>query len=246
MKLFRVFASICFSLLVVLVTSGSLYAQVIKTGISFGYKQSTFTVINDESGHLHAGNAYTSTYGLSVYLLRDLWSFETGFYSVEMPNAFYFESNNGISSKEQSFSSISTFRVPVIFSREFPLTEWFSFAPSIGFSWLTNDASGPAVSTTELKTVSFQSSGTDVVQYEYFSRIPNESKFLGEVGVDLNFQLTWIFLLKLETHYSFGLRPVEETEINYRINGGELHTGTLVSRGSGWNFGVGIVIPIYN
>jgi hypothetical protein len=234
------------ALIFLLLSLNTASGQTIKTEFSAGFSRNTFSVMDDENGILQPGMGLSSTYGVSLLIMENYWTFKTGIYATELANAFYFQLENGATSNEQSFSNISTYRIPVIFGREIMLTGGISITPQAGFSWLTNSVTD-TTGTSFNKAAKFGDSGnTDQIEYDTISLSPNKSKFLAEVGLDLNFQLNWIFVLKAGVRYSFGLQPIERTEITYRLNNGETYTGTLVSDGSGWNFNVGLVIPIYN
>ncbi|HEX6981490.1 MAG TPA: hypothetical protein VF181_01910 [Balneolaceae bacterium] len=245
MQLFYLFKRATFPFTIILLISlAPASAQTIKTEFSAGFNLNAFSVTDDEGGILQPGTGLASTYGVSLLVMENYWTFKTGIYATELPNAFYFQLDSGGLSNEQSFSNISTYRIPVILGREVMLTDWLSITPQAGLSWLTSRATDTTGISSGI-TANFDGSGNSI-QYDTISRAANKYKFLAEAGLDLNFQLNWIFVLKLGARYSFGLQPIERTEITYQLNSGETYTGTLVSDGSGWNFNVGLVIPIYN
>ncbi|HET6528525.1 MAG TPA: hypothetical protein VFG39_07210 [Balneolaceae bacterium] len=246
MQLFYFLKRSILPFIIILLSFGTASAQTIKTEVSAGFNRPAFNIIDDESGILQPGTDLTSTYGLSVLVMENNWVFKTGIYSMDFAHAFYFKLDNGLSSEEQIISNISTYRIPISFGREIMLTGGFSITPKAGFSWLTSQATDTTGISSDVVTNFSGAGNANRVEYEAISRAVNKNKFLAEVGLDLNFQLNWIFVLKVGARYSFGLQPIEKTEITYQINNGETYTGTLVSDGSGWNFNVGLVIPIYN
>lgn len=240
MQLFQFLKKSLFLFIVILIATVNITsAQVLKTGFFVGLNKHTVSVADDEGGILQPGTSLTPAYGIEVILRKNQWAFHTGYFSNDFSTAFYFDSPNSAQNTITLSSSLSTHRIPFIFSREISLTKGVSIAPQAGFSWLIKG------STDTTATYAGDFANSPVQINEAVSLGVNENIFLAEAGLDLNFKLSWVLTLKLGARYSYGLEPIERTEITYQFNG-QTYTGAVKSSASGWNFNIGLVIPIYN
>jgi len=68
---------------------------------------------------------------------------------------------------------------------------------------------------------------------------------LAEAGMDVNFAVFRGLKLTVGAHYSLGLQKIEEVDVTYEIDN-QTYEGTMISRGSGWKFNLGLTIPLYS
>lgn len=213
----------------------------VHSGFTAGKSHHTFTV-DDQNSILQPGIGEEITYGIPIRFAVGSWSFHTGIFSNNLTRAFYFKTPDGseYGSKRDDHRSISSLKIPFIFSKEFKVVNRVSLAPKAGFAWLTNRTESES---TEVRSGTINE--PDFVVIESVSNVANKNKFLAEAGVDLNIYPYRHFIVTGGITYSYGLQRIETTNITYRLNGEEA-TETLVSKGSGLNFQVGIRIPLVN
>lgn len=212
----------------------------VHTGFTAGKSSHTFTV-EGQGDVLQPGIGEEITYGVPLIVAKGKWSFQTGIFSNDLTRAFYFETPDGsqYGSKHDDASSISTFKIPFIISKEFKLVNRVSLAPKAGIAWLTNRTKSD---NTEVQSGTINE--PDFVVVERVSSVVNKNKFTAEAGLDLNIYPFRHFILTAGITYSYGLKSIENTDITYRLDGEEA-TETLVSRGSGLNIHFGLRIPIH-
>ena len=239
MQLFHHLRKIITVITVILIASADFTkAQTtVEGGVSVGFNRHTFSV-DDDSGILQPGLALAATYGFPIIIRRNNWELHTGFYGNELSQSFYFNTRNGNTFGQRSFQNgISTFKVPIHIGRTIQWTGVTSLSPQLGFAWLTSQRTG-------LTGISSGSYGS-FVQYQTVDWAVNKYKFLAEAGMDINFRLFGDFKLILGAHYSLGLQKVEEIDVSYQTNSGT-YEGTIISRGSGWKFNLGLRLPLYS
>ncbi|MDX1641444.1 MAG: hypothetical protein R3220_07085 [Balneolaceae bacterium] len=211
----------------------------IYSGVTAGRNYHTFTV-DDQNGILQPGIGEENTYGIPLRLAKGSWSFQTGVFSNNLTRAFYFKTPDGTQygSEDDYESSISTLKIPFILSKEFKLINRVSIAPKAGIVWLTDQTKSDST-----EVLSGTINEPNFVVVERVSNVVNKSKFLAQAGVDLNIYPFKYFLLTAGVSYNYGLQRIENTDVTYRLDGEEM-TETLVSRGSGLHFQVGLRIPL--
>lgn len=222
-----------------LVTNIATAQLSVHTGFTAGNNIHTFTV-DDQNNVLQPGIGEEVAYGIPIRLAVGSWSFQTGIFSNNLTRAFYFKTPDGsqYGSKRDDQRSISSLKIPFIFSKEFKIVNRVSLAPKVGLAWLTNRTKSDS---TEVLDGMIKEPDFHVI--ESASNVVNKNKFLAEAGVDLNIYPFRHFMLTAGISYSYGLQPIENTNVTYRLDGEEI-TETLVSRGSGLNFQVGLRIPL--
>lgn len=209
----------------------------VEAGFSVGFNRHTFSV-DDQSGILQPGIALAGTYGFPVVIKRDHWELHTGFYGNELSQSFYFNAPNGATYGERSFSNgISSYKIPLRVGRTLQWTDATSLSSQIGLSWLTSRRTG-------LTGTGSGSYGARV-EYTFESRAVSQNKFMAEAGLDVNISVFRNVTLALGAQYSLGLQTVEEVEVTYQINS-QTYEGTMISKGSGWKFNIGLTVPLYN
>jgi len=241
MRLFHHIAKVISVLFILLITiTDFAKAQVsVEGGFSVGFNRHTFSV-DDESGFLQPGLALAETYGFPIIIKRNKWELHTGFYGNELSQSFYFNSPTEKSFGQHSFESgLSSFKIPLHVGRTVQWTEVTSLSPQIGFAWLTSQRTGITGYST--------ASGFfgNYVEYETVDKAVNKNKFLAEAGMDMNFVVIWGLTFTVGAHYSVGLQRMEEVDITYEINS-RTYEGTMISRGSGWKFNLGLTLPLYS
>lgn len=211
----------------------------VHSGFTAGKSNHTFTVDN-QNNILQPGIGEEITYGVPIRLAVGSWSFQTGLFSSNLTRAYYFETPGGTQygSKYDDKRSISTFKIPFIFSKEFKLVNRVSLAPKVGLAWLTDRTKSD---NTEVLSGTINESDFHVI--ESVSNVENKNKFLAEAGLDLNIYPFRHFMLTAGISYSYGLQRIETTDITYSLNGEEA-TETLVSRGNGLHIQAGLKIPL--
>lgn len=212
----------------------------VHSGFTAGQNRYTFSV-DDQRDVLRSGIGEEITYGVPLRIAIGSWSFQTGIFSTDLSRAYYFKTPDGTQygSKHDDQSSISTLKIPFIISKEFKLVNRVSLAPKAGFVWLTDQTKSDS---TEVLNGTINEPDFEVI--ESVSNVVNKNKFLAEAGVDLNIYPFRHFILTAGITYSYGLQRIETTDVTYRLNGEEA-TETLISKGSGLNFHVGLRIPIH-
>ena len=123
--------------------------------------------------------------------------------------------------------------------------EKFSVTPKLGVSWLTSRKTGYTGSSEGSFSYNAGSETVTLVHYSTKDYAVNKNKFLAEMGLDITIPLYRSFLLTFGGQYSLGLQPIEQAYFTYTINEEHSYSGTLKSRASGWNFNIGITVPIY-
>lgn len=215
-------------------------AQIsIHSGFTAGKSNHTFTV-DGENNVLKPGIGEEMTYGIPLHIAKGTWSIQTGIFTNNLTRAFYFKTPNGsqYGNKHDDTRSISTLKVPLIVSKEFKLVNRVSIAPKAGFAWLTDRTKSDS---TDVLSGTINDPNFQMV--ESISNVVNKNKFMAEAGVDLNIYPFRHFMLTAGITYSYGLRPIEKTNVVYQLDGEEA-SETLISRGSGLNFHVGLKIPL--
>src|SRR6056297_968999 len=238
MRLFHHSVKVISVLFIILITSTDFAkAQIsVEGGFSVGFNRHTFSV-DDDSGILQPGIALAGTYGFPIIIKKDKWELHTGFYGNELSQSFYFNTRSGNTFGQRSFSNgISSFKIPIHIGRTIQWTNVTSLSPQLGFAWLTSQRTG-------LTGTSSGSYGS-YVQYQTVERAVNKNKFLAEAGMDINFAIFRGLKLTIGAHYSLGLQKVEEVDVTYKINN-QTYEGTMISRGSGWKFNLGLTLPLY-
>lgn len=238
MSLFRHFRKIVAVLIVVLFASTDFAkAQLsVEGGFSVGFNRHTFSV-DDDSGILQPGIALAGTYGFPIIIKKNKWELHTGFYGNELSQSFYFNTPNGNTFGQRSFENgISSFKIPVHIGRSLQWTDVTSLSPQIGFSWLTSQRTG--------FTGTSSGSYGNYVEYETVDRAVNKNKFLAEAGMDVHYAVFRGLKLTAGAHYSLGLQKVEEVDVTYNVDN-LTYEGTMISRGSGWKFNIGLTLPLY-
>jgi len=239
MKLFHHLVKVISILIIILIASTDFTkAQItVEGGLSVGFNRHTFSV-DDDSGILQPGLALAGAYGFPIIIKRNKWELHTGFYGNELSQSFYFNTRNGNTFGQRSFENgISSFKIPVHIGRTIQWTEVTSLSPQLGFAWLTSQRTG-------LTGTSSGSYGS-YVQYQTVERAVNKNKFLAEAGMDINFAIFGALKLRIGAHYSLGLQKVEEVDVTYQVNN-QRYEGTMISRGSGWKFNLGLTLPLYS
>jgi hypothetical protein len=211
----------------------------VHSGFTAGKSIHTFTVDN-QNDVLQSGIGEENTYSVPIRLAVGSWSFQTGLFSNNLTRAYYFETPGGTQygNKYDDKRSISTFKIPFIFSKEFKLVNRVSLAPKVGIAWLTDRTESDST-----EVLSGTISGPDFQVVESVSNVENKNKFLAEAGLDLNIYPFRHFIITAGISYSYGLQRIETTDITYSLNGEET-TETLVSKGNGFNIQVGLKIPL--
>ncbi|MEX1136839.1 MAG: hypothetical protein WEB89_08045 [Balneolales bacterium] len=238
MRPFHHFGKIITVLIVILIASTDFArAQIsVEGGFSVGFNRHTFSV-DDDSGILQPGLALAGTYGFPIILRNDKWELHTGFYGNDLSQSFYFNTPNGNTFGQRSFvNGISSFKIPVHFGRTIQWTDVTSLSPQLGFAWLTSQRTG--------MTGTSSGSYGGYVEYQTVDRAVNKNKFLAETGMDINLAIFWELNLTVGAHYSFGLQKIEEVDITYETDN-QTYEGTMISRGSGWKFNLGLTLPLY-
>lgn len=208
----------------------------VKTGISVGFNRHTFSIENSV-GSLKPGVALAGTYGIPVTITQKKWELHTGFFANDLSQAFYFQApNSGTYGRREFTNGISSFKIPLKIGRLIRWTSVTTLSPQIGFSWLTNRR-------TDMTGTGSGSYGS-AIAYEFKTYGVNKNKFLAEAGLDVNISLLRSLDLELGAHYALGLQTMEKIDITYQINS-ETYSGTVVSKGTGWKFNVGLKIPLY-
>src|SRR5699024_9808532 len=77
------------------------------------------------------------------------------------------------------------------------------------------------------------------------SQAVSRFKFLAEAGLDINISVFKKMTFTFGAYYSLGLQRIEEVDVRYKINDIP-YEGTMISRGSGWNFHIGLTLPVYS
>jgi hypothetical protein len=219
-------------------TSTALKAQItVEGGLSVGFNRHTFSV-NDDSGILKPGLALAGAYGFPIIIERNKWELHTGFYGNELSQSFYFSTRSGNTFGQRSFENgISSFKIPIHLGKKIQWMDVTSLSPQLGLAWLTSQRTG-------LTGTSSGSYGS-YVQYQTVERAVSKNKFLAEAGMDINFAIFGDLKLRLGAHYSLGLQNVEEVDVSYQVNN-QTYQGTMISKGSGWKFNIGLTIPLYS
>ena len=241
MRLFHHFGKIVTILIIVLFASTDFAkAQIssIESGFSVGFNRHTFSV-DDDSGILQPGIALAGTYGFPVIIKKNKWELHTGFYGNELSHSYYFDIPNGPTLGKRAYSNgISSFKIPLHIGRTVQWTKVTSLSPQIGFAWLTSQRTGVTGYSTG------RGSYGNYVEYEHIDRAVNKNKFLAEAGMDINFAIFWGLKLTAGAHYSLGVQKIEEVDVTYEIDN-RTYEGTMISRGSGWKFNLGLTLPLY-
>lgn len=238
MRLFHHFSKFLVVLGTVLFSFNNLsVAQTsVEAGISLGFNRHTFNAENNP-GSLQPGLALAGTYGIPVTIRRNKWELHTGFFANDLSQAFYFRAPNGYTYGEKGFSNgISSYKIPLKIGRQIRWTRRTTLSPQIGISWLTNRR-------TDLTGTGGGRYGS-AVEYTFETYAVNKNKFLAEAGLDINISLFRSLKLELGAHYALGLQAMEKIDITYQINN-ETNSGTVVSKGTGWKFNAGLMIPLY-
>ncbi len=208
----------------------------VEGGFAVGFNRHTFSV-DDDSGILKTGIALAGTYGFPVILKKDKWELHTGFYGNELSHSYYFDIPNGPTLGERSYSNgISSFKIPLHIGYTVQWTEITSFSPQIGFAWLTSQRTG--------NTGTSSGFYGNYVEYETVNRAVSKNKFLAEAGMDMNFAIFWGLKLTIGAQYSLGLQKMEKVDVTYEVDN-QRYEGTMISRGSGWKFNLGLTLPLY-
>lgn len=212
----------------------------VHTGFSVGQNLNTFTV-EGQNNVLKPGYGEAMTYHVPIRIAIGKWAFNTGVTSTNLTRAYYFETPDGTQygSKTDDQSSISTLEIPFIISKEFRLIDGISLAPKAGLVWLTNRSRSDS---TDVRSGSFNEPDFQVIRS--VSSIDNKNKFTARAGVDLNIYPFRHFIVTAGVSYSYGLQQIETTDVTYSVDNEEF-SETLISRGNGVNFHVGVKIPFY-
>ena len=225
--------------------TGHSAAQTIKTGLSVGLNRHSFNV-EGGSGALQPGIGLAGTYGLPVILTYNHWSIHTGIYANNLSRSYYFRLPNGQTFGRRSFENgLSTNKIPFLVGYDIISNEKFSIEPKLGFSWLTSRRKGHLGSGSGSFQYGFGSETVTPVEYSSDSYAVNRNKFLAEMGLDITIPLYRSLLLTFGGQYSLGLQPIDKTNFDYIINEERSYSGSLKSRASGWNFNIGITLPVY-
>ena len=211
----------------------------VHSGFTAGQNYHTFTT-EGENDVLQPGIGEEITLGIPIRIAKGSWSFHTGVFSNNLTRAFYFETPDGTQygSKNDYESSISSLKIPLIFSKEFKLVNRVSLAPKVGFVFLTNRTESDSA-----KVISGTINESNFTVIDRVSNIESKNKFMVEGGADLNIYAFRHFILTAGVSYNYGLQDIETTDIRYNLDGEEF-TETLASRGSGLNFHVSLKIPL--
>jgi hypothetical protein len=230
------------TLIIIILIASADFAQAqisVEGGFSVGFNRHTFSV-NDDSGILQPGLALAGTYGFPIIIKKDKWELQTGFYGNELSQSFYFNAPNGNTFGQRSFENgISSFKIPLHIGRTLQWTTVTSLSPQLGFAWLTSQRTGVTGASTA------RGSYGNNIEYESIDRAVNKNKFLAEAGMDVNFAVFRGLNLTVGAHYSLGLQKIEEVDVTYEIDN-QTYEGTMISRGSGWKFNLGLTIPLYS
>lgn len=212
----------------------------VHSGFTTGMNRYTFSV-DGPNDVLQSGIGEEITYGVPIRVAKGKWSFQTGIYSTSLSRAFYFKTPDGTQygDKNDDQSSISTLEIPFIVSKEFKLVNRVSLAPKVGLVWLTDKTNSDSTD-----VFSGTISEPDFEVLGGVSSVVNKNKFLAEAGMDLNIYPFRYFILTAGATYRYGLQQIETTDITYKLDGEEF-TETLKSRGNGFNFYIGIKVPIH-
>ncbi len=233
MKYFLFILSFCFTNIAVAQLS-------IHTGFTAGQNRYTFSVEEDQNV-VKPGIGEEVSYGVPLRIAIGQWSFQTGIFSTNLSRAYYFETPNGnqYGNKHDDQSTLSTLQIPFLISKEFKLIDRVSLAPKVGLVWLTNRTKSDS---TEVISGTINESNFQII--ESISSVESKSKFLAQSGIDLNIYPFRHLMLTAGVSYRYGLQRIETTDVTYNLDGEEI-TETLISRGSGLNFNIGVKIPIY-
>jgi len=239
MRLFHHLVKVISVLFIILIASSDFAkAQIsVEGGFSIGFNRHTFSV-DDDSGILQPGIALAGTYGFPIIIKKDKWELHTGFYGNDLSQSFYFNTPNGNTLGQRSFvNGISSFKIPVHIGRTIQWTDVTSLSPQLGFAWLTSRRTG--------STGTSSGSFGGYVEYQTVDSAVNKNKFLAEAGMDMNFAILWGLKLTVGAHYALGLQRIEEVNVTYEIDN-RMYEGTMISRGSGWKFNLGLTLPLYS
>jgi Outer membrane protein beta-barrel domain len=87
---------------------------------------------------------------------------------------------------------------------------------------------------------------SDSVAYSYSVTYNNKTFSLLQIGLGIEIKLLKTLNLNFSANYYFGLNPVYEQDVLYRINGSPNQSAKMTSNGQFWSVGVGLQYPISN